>query len=158
MKARIRFGPLLILVGFSGCAGAVAQPDGPVDPEVTAALAAHWEALWRDDWRAAYEQIHPDVKAKGLTLRRFTDLHAGRRYAKGPGMGIKIAGSDRTGDDMTVSFDLLSIPAGALSRSRRPHSPRDPAEGRRIMETGHLRPPRELDLNIEEEEWSEWGQ
>jgi hypothetical protein len=109
MTTRIRFGALLLLIGSSGCAGAAAKSEAPVEPSIAAAMTAHLEALHRGDWRAAFEQIHPDLKAKGLTLKRFTDLHA-RRDAKMPRLDIRIAGSDRTGEDVTVRFNLLMFP------------------------------------------------
>jgi hypothetical protein len=75
-------------------------------------LLAHWRAIQRGNWRTAYDALHPDLKAAGLTLKRFTDLHVRRLKSKSLPQDIKIAGVERKGDDVVISFDLLSAPQG----------------------------------------------
>jgi hypothetical protein len=89
----------------------VAQFSEPGDPKAGDVRLAHFNALHTGDWRRAYESIHPDLKANGLTLRRFTALHAKRLKMKGAPEKIEIAGSEQTGDDVVVSYELCAVPA-----------------------------------------------
>ena len=68
--------------------------------------------LQHGEWRTAYERLHPDLKKAGFSLKRFTDLHARRLKSKSLPQDVRIAGSDCIGDDVVVSFDLLSTPQG----------------------------------------------
>jgi hypothetical protein len=94
-----------------GCQGPAGQSGNPGDPKASEALLAHWQAMHKGDWRGAYERIHPDLKAAGLTLKRFTALHAKRLTMKGAPQKIEIAGSEQAGDDIVVSYDLYAVPA-----------------------------------------------
>ena len=104
MLASFRIGMVLMLLCSLGCSGSVGQTQTgePGDPQASDVLLAHWEALHRGDWRAAYDCIHPDLKAAGLTLKRFTALHARRLKMNGAPQSIEIAGSEQTGDDVVA--------------------------------------------------------
>jgi hypothetical protein len=111
MRRCLRVG-IAALLGSIGCSGPPNQAVDPVDPEVTNVMQAHWAALQHGEWRTAYERLHPDVKKAGLTLKRFTDLHARRLKSKTLPHDIKIAGLQHKGDDVVVSFDVLIAPQG----------------------------------------------
>jgi hypothetical protein len=83
-----------------------------VDPEVAEVMRAHFAALQHGEWRKAYERLHPDLKEAGFSLKRFTELHARRLKSKSLPQDINIAGSARRGDNVVVSFDLLSAAQG----------------------------------------------
>jgi hypothetical protein len=76
-------------------------------------VLAHWRALQRREWKAAYDWLHPDLRTASFPLKRFTDLHAKRFKAKGfPHHDITIVGSEPMGDEVVVSFDVYSVPPG----------------------------------------------
>jgi len=108
----LRAGITALVLGSMGCSGAPNQAVEPVDPEVADVMLAHWAALQHGEWRTANECLHPDLKKAEFSLKRFTELHARRLKAKSLPHDIKIAGSERRGDDVIVSFDLLSVPWG----------------------------------------------
>jgi len=112
MLAFFRVGTVLLLLCPLGCSGSPGRTGEPGDPKARDVLLAHWEALHSGDWRGAYERIHPDLKAAGLTLKKFTALHARRLKMNGAPQNIEIAGSEQTGDDIVVSYDLCATPAG----------------------------------------------
>jgi hypothetical protein len=111
MIGRLQVGAALLLVGFPGCSEFSQQTGQSADPRPVEVLSAHWQALKRRDWRAAYERIHPDLKAAGLTLKRFTALHARRLERKGFPEDIRIVGLEQADDDVVVSFDVLHAPS-----------------------------------------------
>jgi hypothetical protein len=112
MSTRIRIGLVLLLLGAPGCGWSEAQVSEPGDPQAAEVVLAHWAALQKGQWKAAYDQLHPDLKADKRSLKRFTDLHARRLKAKGFPHDIKVVGSESTGDDVVVSFDVYAVPAG----------------------------------------------
>jgi hypothetical protein len=113
MATPLHFGPVLVLLGLAGCSGSAAETSGPVDPNAVEALRAHWHALQRRDWDAAYRGLHPELKKAGITPKRFADLQAKRRETPGFPNDITITGSEKAGDDAVVSFDLIvSLPGG----------------------------------------------
>src|SRR5438270_415899 len=112
MAMRLRLGLILGLLGSVGCSGSIGPTNGPVDPRAAEVLRAHWDALKRHDWKAAYARLHPELKAARFTLKNFTDLHTRRRGMECLHPDILITGSERVGDDVVVSFDLLVIPHG----------------------------------------------
>ena len=59
----------------------------------------------------AYARLHPELKA-ALPLKRFTDFHARRRKSDSSPRAIQVIGSERSGDDVIVSFDALFDPVG----------------------------------------------
>ena len=83
MIVSFRVGMVLMLLCSLGCSGSVGRPGEPGDPKVRDVLLAHWEAMHSGDWRGPTRLIHPDLKAAGLTLKRFTALHAERLKMKG---------------------------------------------------------------------------
>jgi hypothetical protein len=103
---------LLLLSSAHGCSQPREHAGAPGDPKASDVVLAHWSALQKRDWRAAYGQLHPDLAAAGLTLKAFTQIHAKRSASKGLPQKIAIAGSEQTADAVVVSFDLLSIPPG----------------------------------------------
>jgi hypothetical protein len=111
----LRVATVLILLCSPGCWGISEQAGKPADPKAVEVLLAHWQALQRREWRAAYDRLHPDLKTAGFTLKRFTALQAKRPGSNGFPRDIRIAGSEQTGDDLVISFDLLSLPPGGGS-------------------------------------------
>jgi hypothetical protein len=90
-----------------------ARVSEPGDPEAAEVVLAHWAALQQRDWKAAYDRLHPDLKTIAFPLKRFTDFHSRRLKLKGfTHHDIKVAGSERRGDDVVVSFDVSSVPPG----------------------------------------------
>lgn len=63
--------PLLLVVSV-GCSSTAGTSGEPADPKAAEVLSSHWNALKRGDWQLAYDQLHPDLKVSGLTLRQFT--------------------------------------------------------------------------------------
>jgi hypothetical protein len=111
MATRLRMSLVFLLLGAPGCGPFEAQVGAPGDPEAAEAMLTHWAALQRRDWKAAYDRLHPDLKTAKLPLKRFADFHARRFKAKGfPHHHIKITGSERVGDDVVLSFDVISAP------------------------------------------------
>lgn len=45
-------------------------------------------------------------------MKRFTDLHTRRRKSGDPPRAIRVVGSEQSGDDVIVSFDVLFTPNG----------------------------------------------
>ena len=104
-----RVGTVLFLVCFPGCSEPTHTPRA-ADKGAVEVLSAHWSALQRRDWKAAYDRLHPDLKTAKYTLKQFTGFHAKRRGSNGFPQDIKITGSEQTGDDAVVSFDVLYAP------------------------------------------------
>jgi hypothetical protein len=76
-------------------------------------VLAHWRALQRREWKAAYDWLHPDLRTARFPLKRFTDLHAKRFKAKGfPDHDITLVGSEPMGETVVVSFEVISAPPG----------------------------------------------
>src|SRR5262249_7806093 len=111
MIATFRIGAVLVLLSSIGCSGSAEKIAEPGDPRAREVLVAHFAALHKGDWRRAYEQIHPDLKAAGFTLKQFTSLYNRRFKMKGAPEKIDVTGSEQTGDDVVVSFALCSVPA-----------------------------------------------
>jgi hypothetical protein len=111
MIASFRIGAVLVLLGSIGCSESPGKTGDPGDPKTREVLVAHFDALRRGDWRRAYEHIHPDLKAAGLTLKRFTSLYDRRLKMKGAPEKIDVTGSEQSGDDVIVSFDVYAMPA-----------------------------------------------
>jgi hypothetical protein len=103
---------LVFCLGSAGCTGPAEEASRPGDPEAVEVLLNHWRALRRGEWEGAYKGIHPDLKTARSTLKAFTDRNAKRLKAKGLPQEIRVSGSERRGDDVVVSFDLLSVPTG----------------------------------------------
>lgn len=61
--------------------------------------------------RAAHAGLHPDLKIV-LPLKRFTEFHAKRRKSEDSPRAVLVAGAERSGDDVIVSFDALFAPPG----------------------------------------------
>jgi hypothetical protein len=89
----------------------------------------------RADWRTAYAGLHADVKAV-IPLKRFTDFHARRRKSGGSPGGIRVIASERSGEDVIVSFDALFAPSRGSEPL--PVPPRRKVRLRRLGETWAL--------------------
>jgi hypothetical protein len=101
--------PLLIVP--PGCSGPGKPTAELGDPKAVELLESHAAAIVRGDWRTAYTRLHPELKA-ALPLKRFTAFHAGRRKSAGSPRAIRVVGSERSGDDVIVSFDTLFVQNG----------------------------------------------
>src|SRR5947209_3785906 len=112
MAPSFRIGLVLLLLGPPGCGGPQAQVGEPADPGAVEVVMAHWAALQRRDWKSAYDGLHPELKADKLPLKRFADFHARRRGSQGFPRDIKVATAERTGEDVAVSFDVITVPPG----------------------------------------------
>jgi hypothetical protein len=110
MIVTFHIGAVLVLLSLIGCSGSPGKIGDPGDPQACEVLLAHFETLHRRDWRRAYEQIHPELKAAGLTLKRFTSLYDRRLKTKGAPEKIDVTGSEQSGDDVIVSFDVCAVP------------------------------------------------
>jgi hypothetical protein len=110
MIATFRIGAVLSLLCSIGCSGSAGKIVEPGDPRACEALLAHFDALHKRNWRRAYEQIHPELKSAGFSLKRFTSLYDRRLKMKGAPERIDITGSEQTGDDALVSFDVCAVP------------------------------------------------
>jgi hypothetical protein len=97
---------MLVPAGCSEPGGLAAEAG---DPKAVELLESHAAAIIRGDWRAAHAQLHPELKA-ALPLKRFTAFHAKRRKSGGSLSGIQVIGSERSGEDVIVSFDALFTP------------------------------------------------
>jgi hypothetical protein len=97
---------VLLLAVPPGCTGTGDPVAQPGDPKAVALLESHAAALFRRDWSAAYASLHPEVKSV-LSQKHFSDIHAKRRKAGRFPTSILITGSERSGDDVIVSFDVL---------------------------------------------------
>src|SRR5262249_25418332 len=111
MTTLLRTGLFLLLLSSLGCAGSSVASGEPGDPEAGDVLLAHFDALHRRDWRRAYEFLHRDLKSSGFTLKRFTALYDKRLKMQGAPEKIEVRGSEQTGDDVVVSFDVCAVPA-----------------------------------------------
>lgn len=103
---------ILLALGTAGCSGTSAQSGGPPEPEAEQVLLKHWQALQRRDWPAAYELFHPEVTKKKLSLKLFTKMQESRRKRTANLADLRVLTSERAGDDVTVTFNVLAIPAG----------------------------------------------
>jgi hypothetical protein len=112
MSTRFRMSLVLLLLGAPGCGCSGDHVSEPGDPQAAEVVLAHWAALQKGDWEAAYARLHPDLKANKRSLKRFSDLHARRLKAKGLPHDIKVTESTRAGDDVLVSFDVYAAPPG----------------------------------------------
>jgi hypothetical protein len=109
-----RIRPLVLfalLMVPAGCSGPAEPAAGPGDPKAVEFLESHAAAIMRGDWRTAYVSLSPELKAT-LPLKRFTDFHARRRKLAGSPGAIQVIGSERSGEDVIVSFDGLFAPSG----------------------------------------------
>ena len=104
-----RFGLIIILASSIGCARTGPSLGDPADPQISDAVLTYWQALERREWRAAFSSLHPGLRSKGMTLKRFTEFHTRRLNAKGITQAIRIVGCERTGDDAVVSLELYVI-------------------------------------------------
>jgi hypothetical protein len=125
--------PLLLIP--LGCSGLGAPTAEAGDPKAVEILQSHAAAVLRGDWRTAYAPLHPDLKAT-LPLKRFTDFHARRRKSGGSPREIQVMGSERSGEDVIVSFDALFGPAGGGEPM--PVPPRRKVRLRRVGESWAL--------------------
>ncbi len=130
--------PLLLLIAPPGCSGPGEPAAEPGEPKAVEFLESHATALLRGDWRTAYARLHPEVKA-ALPLKRFTDFHARRRRLDSSPRAILVTGSERSGDDVIVSFDALFAPPGGGEPI--PVPPRRKVRLRRSGETWALMTP-----------------
>lgn len=101
----------LFLLWCTGCTQPPTATPEPGDPTTVVAFEAHWAALRRGDWRGAYGRVHPDLRAK-MTLGKFTQFHSRRRKSDGYPQAVKIVSSETSGQDVMVSFDVLSAVPG----------------------------------------------
>jgi hypothetical protein len=131
----MRLLPLLLLIIPPGCSGRGDPVAEPGDAKAIEILESHTAALVRGDWSAAYVPLHPELKA-AFPLNRFTAFHARRRISDGSFRAIVVAGSERSGDDVIVSFDALFAPTGGGEPA--PVPPRRKACLRRSGETWGL--------------------
>jgi hypothetical protein len=126
---------LPLLLTLSGCS----EPGGPAteasDPKAVQLLESHVSAIRRGDWRTAYSRLTPELKGK-ITLNQFIKLHAKRKKPDAFPRAIQVVGSERSGDDVIVSFDALFAPAGAGQLV--PTPPRRKVRLRRSGETWNL--------------------
>ncbi len=107
---------MVVVIAATGCSG-TREPQ--TAPEVSETLQRHWASLRLGDWKAAYVQLHPDVTASGLTLDRFARLQAPRAKA-GLFVGdLMIGGSEPSGEDVIVTFDVVTQPANKAAPRRR---------------------------------------
>jgi hypothetical protein len=113
MAMRLGIGLLFLLLSSAGCRWSEALVNESGDPEASEVMLAHWAAVQRREWKSAYDRLHPDLKTAKFSLRRFAEFHSRRLKARGfPHHDIKVAGSERIGEDVVVSFDVISVPAG----------------------------------------------
>jgi hypothetical protein len=109
-----RLGPALLLSALTGCAGPDLPTAKPGDPKAVEALEAHCTALRHGDWRAAHNQLHPDLRAM-INLRKFTDFHSRRRKSVDFPRAIEVVNSETSGHEVNISFDALYAPPGGGS-------------------------------------------
>jgi hypothetical protein len=105
----LRICTMVLALGTTGCSMSHDPAPTRADPEAEGVLQTHWKALQRKDWRSAYDMLHPDIKSKGLTLKRFIALHARRRDSLGFPHDLKVAGSKPSDDSIAVSYDLFHL-------------------------------------------------
>ncbi|MFO0950563.1 MAG: nuclear transport factor 2 family protein [Isosphaeraceae bacterium] len=101
-----------VAAGAAGCSGAGAPAPAPASPEAVAVLQEHLKAIRGRDWKAAYNLLHPDLAASGLTLKKFTELHARREKTPGFPSELRVVASSGARDASTVEYDLLYTPPG----------------------------------------------
>ncbi len=104
-------GLALLLPTLTGCTGPDLPATNPGDPNAIEVLEAHCTALRRGDWRAAHDQLHPDLRAR-IKLGKFTDFHSKRRKAVDFPRAIEVVNSEILGHEATISFDALYAPPG----------------------------------------------
>ena len=109
-RIRSLFTPLSFMV-LAGCSCPINPATEAGDPKAVELFESHADALLRGDWRAAHAGLHPDLKTL-LPLNRFTEFHARRRKSDNSPRAVLVAGSERSGDDVLVSFDALFAPTG----------------------------------------------
>ena len=88
--------PLLLVVSV-GCSSTAGTSGEPADPKAAEVLSSHWNALKRGDWQLAYDQLHPDLKVSGLTLRQFTAAPLQPIYDEELSPGARDRGDRATG-------------------------------------------------------------
>jgi hypothetical protein len=99
---------LLVPPGCSRLGNPAAEPG---DPKAVELLESHAAAVVRGDWRAAYAGLHSEITSS-LPLKRFSDFHAKRRKLAGTPRAVQVTSSERSGDDVIVSFYALFDPTG----------------------------------------------
>src|SRR4051812_37824834 len=107
---QLRAYSIVLSLGIIGCSTSHHPALTQANPEAEGVLQTHWKALQRRDWRSAYDMLHPDIKSNGLTLRRFTFLHARRRDSPGFPHDLRVAGSKPSDDSITVTYELFYLP------------------------------------------------
>jgi hypothetical protein len=90
----------MCLVLNIGCTSPIVPAD-----EATAAVQSYWTALKAGQWPAAYERLHPLIKAK-FKLAAFTKVHERRRNSQGFPVDLEIVAAKWSGDDVVVSYVL----------------------------------------------------
>src|SRR5262249_43089114 len=106
----LRLCSIVLSLGTMGCSMSHDPAPTRADLEAEGVLQTHWKALYRRDWRSAYDLLHPNIKSNGLTLKRFITLHARRRDSSGFPHDLRVAGSKPSDDSITVSYDLVYLP------------------------------------------------
>ena len=113
MATRFRIGLMWLLLSIPGCGSSEARISEPGDPEAAEVTLAHWAALQRREWKSAYDRLNPALKTIAFPLKRFAEFHSRRLKMKGLHHDrIKVVGSERMGDDVVVSFDVISVSPG----------------------------------------------
>ena len=104
------------LVFNIGCSSSIVPTD-----EAKAAVQSYWTALKECRWPAAYERLHPEIKAK-FKLTAFTKLHERRCKSQGFPQDMEIVAARWSGDDVLVSYILkFAAPDGhGFSRASLP--------------------------------------
>lgn len=101
----------LLFPALTGCTGPDLPASKPGDPKAIETLKAHCTALRRGDWRAAHDQLHPDLRAT-VNLGKFTGFHSRRRKSVDFPRAIEVVNSEISGHEVIISFDALYAPPG----------------------------------------------
>jgi hypothetical protein len=107
-----RWAWLLAAGALAGCGGEPARPAGT---RAEAAVRGYYEALVREDWRAAYTALAPDSRAR-LSAEQFTALAQNYRRRLGfEPRGVAVRACEEHGAE-AVAHVTLTGRAGARQR------------------------------------------